>query len=67
MDGASSSSRAPQPPKATPVISGARKIGRNNNCSCGSGKKFKRCCLGKPLFQESLFERAPIIDQPIKI
>lgn len=23
------------------------KIGRNDPCLCGSGKKFKRCCLGK--------------------
>lgn len=23
------------------------KIGRNNPCPCGSGKKFKRCCEGK--------------------
>ena len=23
------------------------KIGRNEPCPCGSGKKFKRCCLGK--------------------
>lgn len=23
------------------------KIGRNEACFCGSGKKFKRCCLGK--------------------
>lgn len=23
------------------------KIGRNQPCPCGSGKKFKRCCLGK--------------------
>lgn len=23
-----------------------RKIGRNDPCPCGSGKKFKRCCLG---------------------
>lgn len=21
------------------------KIGRNEPCSCGSGKKFKKCCL----------------------
>ena len=20
------------------------KIGRNDNCSCGSGKKYKKCC-----------------------
>ena len=24
------------------------KIGRNEACPCGSGKKFKRCCLGVP-------------------
>lgn len=23
------------------------KIGRNDPCSCGSGKKFKKCCLLK--------------------
>jgi len=23
------------------------KIGRNQPCSCGSGKKYKLCCLGK--------------------
>ena len=23
------------------------KIGRNEPCPCGSGRKFKRCCLGK--------------------
>lgn len=23
------------------------KIGRNDNCLCGSGKKFKKCCYGK--------------------
>lgn len=23
-----------------------KKIGRNEPCPCGSGKKFKRCCLG---------------------
>lgn len=22
-------------------------IGRNDPCSCGSGKKFKKCCMGK--------------------
>jgi HEAT repeat protein len=25
----------------------ARKIGRNDPCPCGSGKKYKKCCLGK--------------------
>ena len=25
-----------------------RHVGRNDQCPCGSGKKFKKCCLGKP-------------------
>lgn len=24
-----------------------RKIGRNESCLCGSGKKFKKCCIKK--------------------
>lgn len=24
------------------------KVGRNDPCPCGSGKKFKKCCYGKP-------------------
>jgi uncharacterized protein YecA (UPF0149 family) len=23
------------------------KIGRNDPCPCGSGRKYKKCCLGK--------------------
>ena len=26
----------------------AAKVGRNDPCPCGSGKKFKKCCLNKP-------------------
>ncbi|MCX8052332.1 MAG: SEC-C metal-binding domain-containing protein [Armatimonadetes bacterium] len=36
--------------KRTPVPTHAGrhgKIGRNDPCPCGSGKKFKKCCLGK--------------------
>ena len=25
-----------------------KQIGRNEPCPCGSGKKYKKCCLGKP-------------------
>jgi|LSQX01.2.fsa_nt_gb hypothetical protein len=25
-----------------------RKIGRNEPCPCGSGKKYKKCCLNNP-------------------
>ncbi len=29
-----------------PVVREEPKIGRNDPCSCGSGKKYKRCCGG---------------------
>jgi uncharacterized protein YecA (UPF0149 family) len=29
------------------VDKGKEKIGRNDPCPCGSGKKHKKCCLGK--------------------
>ncbi len=31
----------------TPVVREEPKIGRNDPCPCGSGKKHKKCCLGK--------------------
>ena len=35
----------PQPVRAaTPSGKGGRKVGRNQPCPCGSGKKYKRCC-----------------------
>lgn len=30
-------------PPQTPVVNGAPKLGRNEPCSCGSGKKYKKC------------------------
>ena len=27
-----------------PIVRSEPKVGRNDPCSCGSGKKFKRCC-----------------------
>ncbi|HTN93101.1 MAG TPA: tetratricopeptide repeat protein [Gallionella sp.] len=38
------------------------KLGRNDPCSCGSGKKYKNCCLGKPLFRPAQL-KAPTPDQ----
>ncbi len=35
-------------PKAAPKKKGNTKVGRNAPCPCGSGKKYKRCCLGVP-------------------
>jgi hypothetical protein len=28
----------------SPVLSRGRRIGRNDPCPCGSGKKYKKCC-----------------------
>ncbi|MDE2758663.1 MAG: SEC-C metal-binding domain-containing protein [Acidobacteriota bacterium] len=36
---------APEPRR--PVIRGP-KIGRNEPCPCGSGKKYKKCCALTP-------------------
>jgi len=30
-----------------PYVKDEQDIGRNDPCPCGSGKKFKKCCLGK--------------------
>jgi hypothetical protein len=37
-------------PRTPPVVAD-KKVGRNGPCPCGSGKKFKKCCLNK----QSLF------------
>ena len=33
-----------EPARVTPVKREGSKVGRNDPCSCGSGKKYKRCC-----------------------
>ena len=30
-----------------PTIESKQRVGRNEPCPCGSGKKFKQCCLRK--------------------
>ena len=37
----------PQKPKGI-TVSGKEKIGRNEPCPCGSGKKYKNCCGANP-------------------
>ena len=36
----------PEPPPLT-IVRRTERIGRNDPCPCGSGKKFKKCCYGK--------------------
>ena len=35
--------QAPAAPRA-PIVRDGRKVGRNDPCPCGSGKKYKQCC-----------------------
>ena len=35
--------KAPAPAKAEPFVNKAAEVGRNEPCTCGSGKKFKKC------------------------
>jgi len=38
-------SRLDEPAAApAPIVNAERKIGRNDPCPCGSGRKFKKCC-----------------------
>ena len=33
-----------------PFVREQEKVGRNDPCPCGSGKKFKKCCMGKGIY-----------------
>jgi uncharacterized protein len=37
--------RAEHEPAATPVRHSGPRVGRNDPCPCGSGRKYKKCCL----------------------
>ncbi len=34
----------PQTEKPEPIVNTSKKVGRNDPCTCGSGKKYKQCC-----------------------
>lgn len=36
------------PASPRPITASVRKVGRNDPCPCGSGRKFKKCCGGAP-------------------
>lgn len=35
----------PEVPRGEPLLNPMRHVGRNDPCPCGSGKKYKKCCL----------------------
>lgn len=49
MAGFERARRAHEPPRSAPLRRAPARlpgIGRNDPCPCGSGRKYKRCCLG---------------------
>ena len=38
-------------PRIAKLPRGASKPGRNDKCPCGSGEKFKHCCIDSMTFQ----------------
>jgi len=47
QEAAIAASKGPSDQKIEPVRNTGRKVGRNDPCPCGSGKKFKACCMRK--------------------
>jgi hypothetical protein len=50
----------------------APKVGRNDPCPCGSGKKYKKCCEGKPVpagagEPGAVYTRAPEVLTPDRV
>jgi hypothetical protein len=43
-----------------PVRREANKVGRNERCPCGSGKKYKQCCIGKDPGEEDESAKEPL-------
>ncbi len=44
----------------------SKKVGRNDPCPCGSGKKYKKCCLNKPQASEDMIESEQERDRWLK-
>lgn len=43
-----------------------QKVGRNDPCPCGSGKKYKSCCINKPVHKPLPF-KAKLLSQPKQV
>lgn len=43
------------------------KIGRNDPCFCGSGKKYKHCCINKPIKKPLPFKAKLLNPQPVDL
>lgn len=43
-------------PKTRPVVRDTKKVQRNDPCPCGSGKKYKNCCMDSGRYETTHFE-----------
>lgn len=46
---------------AAPLRKPFRRVGRNDPCPCGSGKKFKRCCIEHPAFNQYIQDKPTFV------
>ena len=44
VEGENTTPKTNQTEKAQPIVNDGPKVGRNDPCPCGSGKKYKQCC-----------------------
>ncbi len=44
VSGEKTGRREPDAPKQAPIVRSGEKLGPNDPCPCGSGKKYKKCC-----------------------
>ena len=44
LQAAPAAEAADQEPPLDPIVNAGPKVGRNDPCPCGSGKKYKHCC-----------------------
>jgi len=42
--------------KTRPIVRDTAKIGRNDPCPCGSGKKYKNCCMNTGKYETTHYE-----------
>lgn len=42
--------------KTRPVVRDNKKIGRNDPCPCGSGRKYKNCCMSSGKYETTHYE-----------
>lgn len=42
--------------RTRPVVRDHKKVGRNDPCPCGSGKKYKNCCMKTGQYETTHFE-----------